>query len=270
MSYVIRTRLDPIDAPSDKQQRFKDWLSSFDTVLDDSEYREIEARADGTMPAYDEAVARFDVREDINTILTALTEDHFPAVEWFVVHVRRDDREADKSEYQDNPDYYDPEPTDGVRAPVSIERDGMFDLAYEDIHVVVNNSDVTVPAGSVSINEPTGVQQETLYATAEGEVSFESGIRLADVQCHPGKIVAVETTEFSLRDSDWTTHSTRGSPPSYLADPDESFPERTGETEIVRERISADTEQQILDARDAGDVQAQIDQILDILNVIDQ
>lgn len=268
MSHLIRTRLDPASAPSDKQDRFQNWLDSYQTVGTDSGYTEHAARKDDTMPAYDEFTGRFSVHEDVTTILTDLLDNRFPDVSWAVVHTRRDDAEA--SDYDADETYYDPELDNGVRSTPTFDRTGRFDLEYENIYAVVGGSEVTASAGTLSFDQPDDRATHDVFINSDGSLTLDAGdVQVATVEVHPGRIVDVTPAQFGLQSTDWDVHTTRGSPPSYFVDTSEPFPDRLEQDEVVRQFISSETQQALQDARDAGDVQTQLDHILDILDVID-
>lgn len=238
MSHKIRGRLDPEDAPDDKQTRFEDWVAEFDTVLDDDGYREIEARDDGTRPAYDEFVARFDIRESVDEIVETLTEAYFPDVEYFVVHTRQDDAELEAK--ADDPDYYDPALETGLRTQPRIQRSWRFTLEYDSLYILVDGEEISIEGDYLDIEPPESGRDEVgVFASADGEVGFDGDVEIARLDVHPGKIVSIDTADFSLPTSEWEQQMVRGDPPDYLANESVGFPDPVPLGDRVRDLEAA-------------------------------
>ena len=267
MSHQIRVRLDPSDAPSNGKDKFKSWTSEFTTVAGDSYYNKNQARQDGTLEAYHEFAATFSIQEDIDTITSVLLNDYFPNAEWLVVHEIKTDSEANFVE--DDKTYYSNELQNGLRATPRFSRDGLFSLSYKDIHVVSDGSEISSKSGTIEFDKPKSKTTHTVYAGSDGEVNIDTGVPVAEVEVHPGKIVSVDVYEFELETTDWSIHTVRGNSPSYFENPGESFPEPSDQTPVVRQFITDEKRQKIVDARDNGDIQTQLDHVLDILDVID-
>jgi len=267
MAHQIRVRLNPADVPTDAQTRFDNLQADHRTVTTGS-YESMSPRPDGTRVGYVELNAYFDVREDVRTIIDDLTNNHFPNVAWLVVQHRETPAEGD-AERQD-PTYYDPDMTSGLCAPVSVSAD-QHTLSYGDVAAVVGGSEVSATAGTLTVKPPAdSPRADTLTIESDGSVVLNGdGAAVATLETHPGKIVSVEPADFSIPTSDWATEVTRGTPPTYLADPAEPMPDPLPTTEVIREHISDETADALRTARDAGDVQTQLDHILDVLDVID-
>jgi hypothetical protein len=271
MSHLIRARLDPSGAPSDKTTRFEEWLAAFETVGTDSGYTENPARPDGTAVAYDELVGRFAVGEDPDAVVDDLLNNRFPDASWLVVHTRQDDAEAEDLDSDET--YYDPAMIDGVRSTPQFrlpDGGGLFSRDHGEVHAVVGGEEATAAAGTITVEQPDSPTTYEVRAAADGSLSVDgSGVLVATVECDPGRIRSVEPEAFSLPSTEFTQDTVRGSPPAYIADESEPFPDRLSRTEVVREHISEETSQALKDARNNGNTQEQLDHILDVLDVID-
>jgi hypothetical protein len=267
MAHHIRAYLDPADAPTDAQTRFDAWQADHRTVTT-GRYDDVPTRPDGTRVGYIELNAYFDVRDDPTAIISDFTDNHFPSVSWLVVQHRETAAEGD-AERQDTA-YYDADMTNGLRAPVTVSAN-QHTLEYGDVAAVVGGSEVSAAAGSLTIDPPAdSPRADTLTIESDGSVVLHGdGATVATLETHPGKIVSVDAAEFTVPTSAWSTKVTRGTPPTYLSDPAEPMPDPLTNTEVVREHISPETADALRSARDNGDVQAQLDHILDVLDVID-
>lgn len=267
MAHHIHAYLDTTDAPTDAQTRFDNWQADHRTVTTGS-YEIVSPRPDGTRIGYVELNAYFDVRDDPQAIISDFTDNHFPNVSWLVVQHRETAAEGD-AEQQDTA-YYDPSMTNGLRAPVTVTTN-QHTIEYGDVAAVVGGSEVSALSGTLTVDAPTdSPRADTLTIESDGSVVPNGdGATVATLETHPGKINSVEAAEFSVPTSDWTTEVTRGTPPTYLSDPTEPMPVPLTNTEVVREHISEETADALRTARDSSDVQAQLDHILDVLDVID-
>jgi len=218
------------------------------------------------LQGYIEFRADLPATTDRQAAIDALTTDHFPDANWLVVHARHTNAERD--DYADDPGYYDPG-TDGLLADPVFEHDG-HTLSWEDIYIRYAGSNHTIPAGERAFDAPeSDPRTVTLYATTDGTLAESGAVEVATVEIHPAKIVNVDAEQFTLPESEYSQAFVRGDPPTHFADESVAFPERLESKPVERQFISSDTEQAILNARDAGDTQAQIDHILDVLDVID-
>lgn len=267
MAHHIRVRFNPTDAPTDAQTRFDSWQTDHHTVTAGS-YENVPPRPDGTRVGHVELNAYFDVRDDPQAIISDLTDNHLPSVSWLVVQHRETFAEGD-AKRQDTA-YYDPGMTNGLRAPVVVSADQHI-VEYGNVAAVVGGTEVSAPSGTLTVDPPAdSPRADTLTIESDGSVVLNGdGAVVATLETHPGKIVSVDAAEFSVPTSDWTTELTRGTPPTYLSDPTEPMPDPLTNTEVVREHISPETADALRTARDSGDVQAQLDHILDVLDVID-
>lgn len=228
MAHEIRVRLHPDDAPTDASTQYENWRDSYRPILAEQSinYRSVPARGDGTRPAYDEFRVFFDQRDDRASILTDLVDNYFPTVSWFVVHARRNDAELSDPTYATDPDYHDPDLVTGLRADVTIERSGVFTVAYDAIDYRIDGADYTVPSGEYTASTPESPTTTTLYATINGEVATTGEVPVADLTTHPGKIVSITPAKQPQTTDDWgTPHTTRGDPPTPFVDSTESFPD---------------------------------------------
>lgn len=267
MAHHIRAYLDPTDAPTDAQTRFDNWQADHRTVAAGS-YEDVPARPDGTAVGYIELNAYFDLRDDAATIISDLTDNHFPSVSWLVVQHRETDAEGETE--RENTAYYGSAKTDGLRAPVTVSA-AQHTVKWGDVAAVVGGSEVSAASGSLTIDPPSDTERtDALTIESDGSVAVNgSGYEFATLTVHPGKVVGLETAAFEVPTSAWTTEVTRGTPPTYLSDPTESMPDRLPPEAVDRTHISSETADALRTARDNGDVQAQLDHILDVLDVID-
>lgn len=229
MAHDIRFRLDPTAAPSDAAERVETWRSQFRPILPDrgTDYRTVDARGDGTRPAYAECRQLFDCRDDRAAILADLTETAFPDASWFVVHARRNDAELADSDYADDPDYYPPGQTNGLRAPVTMHRSGRFGVDYDAIHYLIDGTRHTVSAGTYRFDPPERDPEAVdLYADADETLGTGGSVHVATVTVHPGKIVDIDTASVPQTTEEWGAPDlTRGEPPTPLVDDSDSFPD---------------------------------------------
>jgi hypothetical protein len=272
MSYLVRARLDPNTVSGDKQQKFDDWVAEHDDVLDDSEYRSISKRQDGTMEAYDELTGRFSVNSDVNAIVSSLVGDYYTDCDWLVVHTRKEDSEASETTYIQDSTYYEPGMSNGLRSDVTVDKTDSYTVSYDSVEAVVGGSEVSSASGQITVDEPDDEAKiVNLTVESDGSVVVDgSGYSFATVEVHPAKIVSIETEEFALESTDWgDAVEVRGSPSDYLVDESIDFPDRKQSEYVDRVNLSQDTANAILTARDNNNTQEQIDHILDVLDVID-
>lgn len=109
-----------------------------------------------------------------------------------------------------------------------------------------------------------------MYVSTDGSIETSGDLRISTTDIHPGKIVEIEPMVFELATSEFGDPVfVEGDPPAPFVDDSEEFPPEPPNQPVERQRISGETRQNILDARDNGDVQKQIDHVLDILDVLD-
>jgi len=265
MSYQIKAVLNPTDAPTDKQSLFESWATEFDSLTHD--YTEYTANNTNTRPAYDELTARFDYTTDIDTVIDSLKTEYYPNAEWFAIFKRSDAYESNTDTYLTDPTYYSPNKTDGLTVPLTLSTDG-HTLEYDAIDYLIDETAYHIDSGSLKLDKPKDTKQtKTLYADANQSLNFSSGLKLASIEVHPAKVVVKETANVEWPTTDYDTPVfTRGSPPTPFIDPDTSWPTPSY---VTQEGVSQPTIDAILAAKEKGDTQAQIDHILDILDVID-
>jgi len=268
MSHLIRARLDPSGAPSNKTTRFEEWLAAFETVGTDSGYTENPARPDGTAVAYDELVGRFAVDEDPDAVVGDLLNNRFPDASWLVVHTRQDDAEA--GDLDPDETYYDPAMADGVRSTPSFrlpDGGGLFSRDHGKVHAVVSGEEVTAAAGTVEVEQPDSPTTYKLRVAADGSLSVGgSGALVATIECDPGRIRSVEPEPFSLPTTEFVQDTVRGSPPPYIEDESEPFPDRVDPDYFARNYVSEGTLSHINNS--IGDLQSSNPDVATTLNEI--
>lgn len=254
MSHIIRIRADPTAVPTDSQTQFESWVSDQSTILDDSEYREIPPRDDGTMVGYVEMTARLADGADVQAAVDALTSNYYPDTDWLVVHTRRDDAEVDEPSYRDDAGYYDNGMTAGLRAPVDINVN-QHNVEHDAIEAIVGGAEVSAEAGSLAVEPPTdGKRTDELTINDSGSVDINgTGFTVALLETHPGKIPreTVNTASFELPTTEFSQAFVRGSPPDYLADETVQFPDPLPSDYLDRNEIDDNDVQAIYDAIEA-------------------
>lgn len=227
MTTQLRVRIDPTAAPADAQKRFDEWTADHSTVRP-SDYTTVPPRDDGTRVGYIDGHAYVDVREDKQTIIDDLLTNRFPSASWLVVQSRQLPPEGNE---RDDPTYYDPDLSRGLRAPVDVSAQG-HTVQYDAIDAVINGSAIHADAGEVTVQyDGDTATQRSLWLTESGEVQIvdtdpDPGLSITELEVHPAKIVNVDTREYpEWGATDWTTDHVRGSPPTYLSDPTVPFPD---------------------------------------------
>lgn len=244
MAYEISGYVDATNAPTDAATQFDEWVQSYTTVTDTSQYRKIDARKDGTLQAYHEFSAHLAFTEDIDAALTDLIETRFSSVEWFVVHTRHSTIE--ESDYVDDETYYSPTMDTGLRSTPSFDIESPHVRSHDAIHYRVDGTNYTIPAGEIDFSDIDISTPVELYATTEEELVVDgNGVRVGEVSANTtieGTDVAyIEPDTFSLIETDTSVQFTRGSPPSYFANPDESFPERVDPDYFARNYVTEES-----------------------------
>jgi len=227
MTTHVRVRINPTDAPSDIQTRINAWQSDHGTVRP-GEFSDVSPRNDGTRAGYIEAESYFDVQDDPAPIIDDLLSNHVPRASWLIVQSRQVPPEGNE---RDDPAYYDPGLSRGLRVPVDVSARG-HTVQHGGIDAVINGSEVHADAGEVTVQyDGDTATQRSLWLTELGEVQIvdtgtDPGLSVADLEVHPAKIVGVDTRQYPEWDTgNWTTDHVRGSPPTYLSDPAEPFPD---------------------------------------------
>ena len=225
MTTHVRVRINPTDAPSDVQTRLENWETDHGGVRP-ADYTAVEPRDDGTRAGYIEADSYFGVRDDPTPIIDDLLSNHVPSTSWLVVQSRQVPPEGNE---RTDPTYYDPDLSRGLRAPVTVSAQG-HTVQYSDIDAVIGGSEIHTDAGEVTVQyDGDTATQRSLAITDTGDVQVVddgTGLSVATLEVHPAKIVAVDKREYpEWETTDWTTEHVRGSPPTYLSDPAEPFPD---------------------------------------------
>jgi len=222
MAYKLHAYVDRSTAPSDLQTQFDTYESNHNTIQS-SIYTDEPPRDDGTRTGYIGLETWLSVQGDIDTAVSELVT-LIDTADWGVVLQSQTDIEGDT--LRTDTSYYPPSLSDGLRAPVAVSAN-QHTIKYDDIAAVVNGSEVSTPSGTLTVDAPEqDPRTDTLTIESDGNVVVNgSGVTLATLTVHPGKIVDVDTVAYGLPESDATQIHSHGTPPTYMADPTIDWPE---------------------------------------------
>ncbi|AFH22762.1 hypothetical protein OSG_eHP34_00145 [environmental Halophage eHP-34] len=237
MAYKLHAYVDRSTAPSNLQTQFNTYESNHNTVQSGT-YTDEPPRDDGTRTGCIGLETWLSVQADINTAvsdLVALIE----SADWGVVlqsqtNVEGNTLRADTS-------YYPSSLSDGLRAPITVSVN-QHTVEYSDVAAVVNGSEVSATNGTHTVDSPKqNPRTDSLTIESDGNVVVNgSGVTLATLTVHPGKIVDVDTVAYSLPESEPTQVHSHGSPPDYMADPTIDWPEPLPSNYFDRSVLSDD------------------------------
>ena len=222
MAYKLHAYVDRSTAPSDLHTQFGTYEANHNTVQNGT-YTDEPPRDDGTRTGYIGLETWLSVQTDIDTAVSDLVA-LIDTADWGVVLQSQTDIEGDT--LQADTSYYPPSLTDGLRAPVTVSAN-QHTVEYGDVAAVVNGSEVSTPSDTLSVDPPEQAPRtDTLTIQSDGSVTLNgSGVTLATLTVHPGKIVDVDTVAYGLPESDPTQVHSHGTPPDYMADPTIDWPE---------------------------------------------
>lgn len=225
MAYEIHTLIDADGAPTDAQTKYSWWRGHFDFVLSNREtsYTINEPRPDGTLQGYHEFRVFLSLKEDLQEVINAL-ESEFSDASWMVIHSRRIDDELQQDPWKSDKQYYNRAVENGLRSPVDLGFTS-HTLNHEEINYLINGSEQSIPTGEYQFDVPDNKDSTTLYADKDGKLNQTNGVKIADIEVHPGRIVNIDPAEQPYKSSDWSTEFTRGSPPKHFADKGVNFPD---------------------------------------------
>jgi len=237
MAYKLHADVDRSTAPSDLQTQF-DTYESNHNIVQSGTYTDEPPRDDGTRTGYIGLEAWLSVQADIDTAVSDLIA-LIDTADWGVVLqsqtvIEGDTLRADTS-------YYPPSLSDGLRAPVAVSAN-QHTIEHGDVAAVVNGSEVSAPNDTLTVDPPEqDPRTDTLTIESDGTVVVNgSGVTLATLTVHPGKIVDVDTVAYGLPESDPTQVHSHGSPPDYMADPTIDWLERLPADYFDRSVLSDD------------------------------
>jgi hypothetical protein len=265
MAYQTRLYVDTSTAPETLATDVSEWQTTHNALS--AAVEAVPPRKDGTRVGWTEVTAALPVTVDPTAAWDAL-ESLVNGADWYAIQTRQAAIEADAR--REDPTYYPVGMDSGLRAPVSVSTH-RHNVSHGAIHAVVGGREVTVEATTLSVAPPADTARtDALTITADGETAINGdGLTAAELTTHPAKIVSAEPVAYSLPETEWTTAATGGDPPAYLADPDTPMPDPLPSAAVDRTHISAETAEALRRAREASDTQAQLDHILDVLDVID-
>jgi len=224
MSHVVKAALDPESAPSDAADRVATWADQFRPILPNT-HREYHTRTDILdEPVADEFQYRFDIRDDVDAIVSALVDELDADVDWMRIEVQQDDREWREETFRDDPDYYDPSRTEGHRTPPSLDRGGLFTVNAGDADYLIGGTEYSAPGVTFEPTRPEETPRTDLIVAGEsGEIvrlaDTDPGACPTDVVCiglievHPGKVVVISEEEVDVVTTDWSVVHESGTVP---------------------------------------------------------
>lgn len=224
MSHVVRIRLDSATAPSDADTRIGNWKESHRPILEDDEitYRTVTDIDDTEL--YDEALVRFDIRDDLQPIVDDLEAAFVGDVDWLLIETQTDDREWNDAAYRDDPDYYPPGWTDEHRTPPELTRQGLWEVGVSDTNYLIGGTEISAAGTTISVDaSDSGVRTDVIAVTDSGTVEHLTATGRGDLpadklvagelEVHPGKVVIIDREEISVTTTDWTTAVEDGTAP---------------------------------------------------------
>jgi hypothetical protein len=222
MAYKLHAYVDRSTAPSDLQTQFDDYENNHNTVQTGT-YTDEPPRDDGTRTGYIGLEAWLSVQANIDTAVSDLVA-LIDTADWGVVLQSQTDVESDT--LRTDSSYYPPSLNNGLRAPVDVTAT-QHTIEYDNVAAVVNGSEVSAANGTLTVDPPEqDPRTDTLTIESDGSVTLNgSGVTLATLTVHPGKIVDVDTVAYGLPESDPTQVHSHGNPPDYMADPTVDWPE---------------------------------------------
>jgi hypothetical protein len=222
MAYKLHAYVDRGTAPSDLQTQFETYESNHN-IVQSGTYTDEPPRDDGTRTGYIGLEAWLSVQTDIDTAVSNLVA-LIDTADWGVVLQSQTDVEGEP--LRTDSSYYPPSLKNGLRAPVDVSTT-QHTIEYDNVAAVVNDSEVSAANGTLTVDPPKqDPRTDTLTIESDGSVTLNgSGVTLATLTVHPGKIVDVETVTYGLPESDPTQIHSHGTPPDYMADPTIAWPE---------------------------------------------
>lgn len=222
MAYKLHAYVDRSTAPSDLHTQFGTYEANHNTVQNGT-YTDEPPRDDGTRTGYIGLETWLSVETDNNIAVSDLVA-LIDTADWSVVLQSQTDVEGDT--LRTDTSYYPPSLSDGLRAPVTVSAN-QHTVEYRDVAAVVNGSEVSATNDTLTVDPPEQTPRtDTLTIGSDGNVVVNgSGVTLATLTVHPGKIVDVDTVAYGLPESDPTQVHSHGSPPDYMADPTIDWPE---------------------------------------------
>ncbi|SEH61012.1 hypothetical protein SAMN05192561_11263 [Halopenitus malekzadehii] len=224
MSHVVKAAIDPASAPSDAADRVAIWANQFRAILPET-HSEYHTRTDILdEPIADEFRYRFDIRDDVDAIVSALVDELGADVDWMRVEVQQDDREWREAAFRDDPDYYDPSRSEGHRTPPSLDRGGLFEVETGDAAYLIDGTEYSATATTFEPARPDEEPRTDLIVAGDaGEIArledTSPGSCPADVVCiglievHPGKVVIIDEEEVDVQTTDWSVAHESGAVP---------------------------------------------------------
>jgi len=237
MAYKLHAYVDRSTAPSDLQTQFNTYESNHNTVQSGT-YTDEPSRDDGTRTGYIGLKAWLSVQADIDAAVSDLVA-FIDTADWGVVLQSQTDIEDDT--LRTDTSYYSPSLSDGLRAPVAVSTK-QHTVEYADVAAVVNGSEVSARSDTLTVDpSEKDPRTDTLTIESDGNVTLNgSGVTLATLTIHPGKIVDVDTVAYNLPESDPTQVHSHGTPPDYMADPTIDWPEPLSSDYFDRSVLSDD------------------------------
>lgn len=127
---------------------------------------------------------------------------------WALVKYRRRNIEYSREKYRNDADYYPPECDGGLRAPVGISREGLFEVAIDNVAARVGGEDVPSTSETFDISPTTDTRRRDRLVVGSGGITHISGDESSDpvapdvptdtapvatLEVHPGKLTVIET-----------------------------------------------------------------------------